>query len=95
MSDEMHARLSDPVTSEHRLNTLDRDQRFKDIVLDCALELGTFSDTALTYAVERRLGTRQQRNVVARTRLNWEREGRIERLPYTDGQGELVFVVLL
>lgn len=95
MMDPMAARNGDPTTSQQKLDNMHKDSRFKDIVYDTALELGSFTDTTLTLALERRLGVRQQRNVVARTRLTLEREDKVERLAHMTGDRELTFVVLV
>lgn len=69
-----HARRSDPVSSHLTLASLGRDDSLKARVLAAAFRLEAHSgglpwnDTQLTEEIERHTRTRQQRNVIARTR---------------------------
>lgn len=68
------ARSSDPISSHLTLASLGRDSSLKSRVLAAAFELEDrapgrpWNDTELTEQIERTTRSRQQRNVIARTR---------------------------
>lgn len=90
MADD-HARVSDPVTSHRKVRRTVHDQSKKAQVLNAAATLLVFTDTQLTRQVEHATNERQQRNVIARTRLTLEGEGFIERVEETTDGVELRF----
>ena len=69
-----HARRTDPLSSHLTLASLGRDDSLKARVLAAAFRLEErsggrpWNDTQLTEEIERHTRTRQQRNVIARTR---------------------------
>jgi len=69
-----HARRSDPLSSHLTLASLGRDDSLKARVLAAAFRLEErsggrpWNDTQLTEEIERHTRTRQQRNIIARTR---------------------------
>jgi hypothetical protein len=91
MSDPLTGRTTDPATSTPGIRK--QVNRLKDWTLEAALVLGTFTDSELTYQVEHMSGARQQRGTIARTRLNIERHGAIERTTELTN-GQITFVVV-
>lgn len=71
---EPHARRTDPLSSHLTLASLGKDESLKARVLAAAFRLeerldgAPWNDTQLTEEIERHTRTRQQRNVIARTR---------------------------
>lgn len=71
---EAHARSTDPISSHLTLASLGKDTSLKARVLAAAFRLeerhggAPWNDTQLTEEIERHTRTRQQRNVIARSR---------------------------
>lgn len=88
---DAHARMSDPVSSEIAVVSIGRDLSIRSAILRLAERWSNqarpFTDTMLTDEIEKAWGTRQQRNVIARSRGLIEREGLIERVGLFDVGG--------
>ena len=90
MDDPLVGRSTDPNTSTEGIRK--QVPRLKTQVLEAARALGRFNDTELTAQVERMTNRRQQRGTIARTRLNLELAGFVERQPELDNH-QITFVV--
>lgn len=97
MSDQPHARRSDPISSHLTVQSLGKDSSLKAQLITAALHLEDvldrrtmtqiWTDTQLTETLEMMTGRRHQRNVVARTRGLLERDGWFERVGMFDFDG--------
>jgi len=91
-SPDVHARRSDPISSHLVLASLGKDTAAKSRVLVAAFALeirghDMWNDTMLTEQIERDTGTRQQRNIIARTRDLMTDDGWFEKVGMFDYDG--------
>lgn len=89
-TDPLVPRYSDPVTSFAGVRKV---LTMKGRVMHAAMMLHTFTDTELRAQYEHEYETRIDRGVIARTRLNLEREGRLVRLELGEHDHEVRFRV--
>lgn len=98
MSDDAHARRSDPISSHLTVQSLGKDTSYKHLVVLGALRLeeilgtqpngdGAWTDTQLTITIEQMTRRRHQRNVIARTRGLLEIDGWFWRVGLFDFDG--------
>lgn len=86
---DVHARISDPVTSEQMQVSLGKDTGYRMLVLRATRELCDYddghvaTDDLVLDLIEFWTKRRHQRNVIARTRGLLERDGLIRRRPDT------------
>lgn len=83
----MHARVTDPATSEETLAAMGRSTTLLSVVAQAARQLMVFTDDELTERVEGLTFTRQQRNVIARTRKRLVDTGQLKLTPETKING--------
>jgi hypothetical protein len=82
MSDPLVARATDPETSHAGVKNSVQ-PKLKQMVWSAAVELGNFTDTELRDYLRTEYGKRVDRGVIARTRLNIERDGLLRRTSLT------------